>query len=138
MLRRPPRSTRTDTLYPYPTLFRSLSSGTAPANEPTHFAVLGGISFAHMLNDMIQSLILAIYPILKNDFQLSFAQVGLITLTFQLTASLLQPLVGMVTDRRPMPYSLPEIGRAHVRTPVTNAHLVCRLLLEKQTQKRTR
>src|SRR3546814_578897 len=56
---------------------------------------------------MIQSLILAIYPILKNDFQLSFAQVGLITLTFQLTASLLQPLVGMVTDRRPMPYSLP-------------------------------
>nr|WP_234411379.1 MULTISPECIES: MFS transporter [Rhodanobacter] len=60
-----------------------------------------------MLNDMIQSLILAIYPILKNDFQLSFAQVGLITLTFQLTASLLQPVVGMVTDRRPMPYSLP-------------------------------
>ncbi|HJW07508.1 MAG TPA: MFS transporter [Rhodanobacter sp.] len=60
-----------------------------------------------MLNDMIQSLILAIYPILKNDFRLSFVQVGLITLTFQLTASLLQPLVGMVTDRRPMPYSLP-------------------------------
>jgi len=60
-----------------------------------------------MLNDMIQSLILAIYPILKNSFHLSFAQVGLITLTYQLTASLLQPLVGMVTDRRPMPYSLP-------------------------------
>ncbi|EIM03893.1 MFS transporter [Rhodanobacter denitrificans] len=79
----------------------------APAGERTQFTVLGGISFAHMLNDMIQSLILAIYPILKHDFQLSFAQVGLITLTFQLTASLLQPLVGMVTDRRPMPYSLP-------------------------------
>ncbi len=77
------------------------------ANEGTQFAVLGGISFAHMLNDMIQSLILAIYPILKNSFHLSFAQVGLITLTYQLTASLLQPLVGMVTDRRPMPYSLP-------------------------------
>jgi len=60
-----------------------------------------------MLNDMIQSLILAIYPILKGDFHLSFAQVGLITLTYQLTASLLQPLVGMLTDRRPMPYSLP-------------------------------
>nr|WP_235580155.1 MFS transporter [Rhodanobacter sp. Soil772] len=60
-----------------------------------------------MLNDMIQSLILAIYPILKHDFHLSFAQVGLITLTYQLTASLLQPLVGTVTDRRPMPYSLP-------------------------------
>ncbi len=75
--------------------------------EGTAFAVLGGISFAHMLNDMIQSLILAIYPVLKNDFHLSFAQIGLITLTYQLTASMLQPLVGMVTDRRPMPYSLP-------------------------------
>jgi MFS transporter, FSR family, fosmidomycin resistance protein len=81
--------------------------GSAPASEGTQFAVLGGISFAHMLNDMIQSLILAIYPILKNSFHLSFAQIGLITLTYQLTASLLQPLVGMVTDRRPMPYSLP-------------------------------
>jgi len=75
--------------------------------DGTAFGVLGGISFAHMLNDMIQSLILAIYPILKSDFHLSFAQVGLITLTYQLTASMLQPLVGMVTDRRPMPYSLP-------------------------------
>ncbi len=73
----------------------------------TAYGVLGGISFAHMLNDMIQSLILAIYPILKSDFRLSFAQIGLITLTYQLTASMLQPLVGMVTDRRPMPYSLP-------------------------------
>lgn len=78
-----------------------------PAAESTRYDVLGGISFAHMLNDMIQSLILAIYPILKHDFQLSFAQVGLITLTYQLTASLLQPLVGTFTDRRPMPYSLP-------------------------------
>ena len=82
-------------------------ASSASASEGTQFAVLGGISFAHMLNDMIQSLILAIYPILKNSFHLSFAQVGLITLTYQLTASLLQPLVGMVTDRRPMPYSLP-------------------------------
>nr|WP_281852887.1 MFS transporter [Dyella sp. GSA-30] len=56
---------------------------------------------------MIQSLILAIYPILKGDFHLSFGQIGLITLTYQLTASLLQPLVGMVTDRKPMPFSLP-------------------------------
>ena len=78
-----------------------------PAGERTEFAVLGGISFAHMLNDMIQSLILAIYPILKGDFHLSFAQIGLITLTYQITASMLQPLVGMLTDRRPMPYSLP-------------------------------
>ncbi|MFC5526155.1 MFS transporter [Rhodanobacter ginsengisoli] len=75
--------------------------------EGTAYGVLGGISFAHMLNDMIQSLILAIYPLLKNSFHLSFAQIGLITLTYQITASLLQPLVGMLTDRRPMPYSLP-------------------------------
>ncbi|MEO5831704.1 MAG: MFS transporter [Rhodanobacter sp.] len=83
------------------------SSEPIPASERTQFAVLGGISFAHMLNDMIQSLILAIYPLLKGNFHLSFAQVGLITLVFQLTASMLQPLVGMVTDKRPMPYSLP-------------------------------
>src|SRR5450830_2037390 len=60
-----------------------------------------------MINDMMQSLILAMYPILKGEFSLSFCQVGLITLTYQLTASLLQPLVGVFTDRRPQPYSLP-------------------------------
>jgi MFS transporter, FSR family, fosmidomycin resistance protein len=69
--------------------------------------VLGAISFVHLLNDMIQSLILAIYPILKSGFDLSFGQIGLITLTYQLTASLLQPLVGHVTDRRSLPYALP-------------------------------
>jgi MFS transporter, FSR family, fosmidomycin resistance protein len=60
-----------------------------------------------MVNDMMQSLILALYPILKGSFSLSFAQIGLITLTYQLTASLLQPVIGLVTDRRPQPYSLP-------------------------------
>jgi len=69
--------------------------------------ILGAISSAHMVNDMMQSLILAMYPILKTGLALSFAQVGLITLTYQLTASLLQPLVGLFTDRRPLPYSLP-------------------------------
>ncbi|HET6805009.1 MAG TPA: MFS transporter [Frateuria sp.] len=78
-----------------------------PAEPGTAFAVLGAISFSHLLNDMIQSLIVAIYPILKSGFALSFGQIGLITLTYQLTASLLQPLVGVATDRRPMPYSLP-------------------------------
>ncbi|HEY9131910.1 MAG TPA: MFS transporter [Dyella sp.] len=73
----------------------------------TEYRIIGAISFSHLLNDMIQSLILAIYPILKGDFHLSFGQIGLITLTYQLTASLLQPLVGMVTDRKPMPFSLP-------------------------------
>lgn len=74
--------------------------------EGTAFRVLGAISFSHLLNDLIQSLIVAIYPLLKADFSLSFAQVGLITLTYQATASLLQPLIGQFTDRRPLPYSL--------------------------------
>ncbi len=70
------------------------------------FPVLIALSFCHMLNDMMQSLISALYPMLKADFNLDFTQIGLITLTFQLTAALLQPLVGMYTDRRPQPYSL--------------------------------
>jgi FSR family fosmidomycin resistance protein-like MFS transporter len=68
--------------------------------------VLLAISVSHLLNDTLQSLIPAIYPVVKESFQLSFAQVGLITLAFQLTASLLQPVVGAFTDRRPQPYSL--------------------------------
>ncbi len=79
-------------------------------NKPT-FGILGALSASHMINDMMQSLLLAIYPILKGDFSLSFAQIGLITLTYQLTASLLQPMIGLYTDRRPQPYSLP-IGMA--------------------------
>ncbi|MEI2455258.1 MFS transporter [Lysobacter firmicutimachus] len=64
------------------------------------------LSVCHLLNDMIQSLLPAIYPLLKDAFALDFGQIGLITLTFQVTASLLQPLVGIYTDKRPMPYSL--------------------------------
>ena len=71
------------------------------------YRVLGAISVSHMVNDMMQSLILAMYPILKGGFHLSFGQIGLITLTYQLTASLLQPLIGVYTDRKPQPYSLP-------------------------------
>ena len=74
--------------------------------EVTGFRVLGAISVAHFLNDMIQSLILSIYPLLKGNFHLSFAQIGLITLTYQMTASILQPVVGMYTDKHPKPYSL--------------------------------
>ncbi|HUH29772.1 MAG TPA: MFS transporter [Rhodanobacter sp.] len=73
----------------------------------TRYRVLGAVSFVHVLNDMMQSVIVAIYPLLKGEFNLSFFQIGVITLTFQLTASLLQPVVGMVTDKRPLPYSLP-------------------------------
>jgi FSR family fosmidomycin resistance protein-like MFS transporter len=75
--------------------------------EKTVYSILLAISFSHMLNDMIQSLLPAIYPILKTSFHLDFAKIGLITLTTQLTASLLQPLIGLYTDRKPKPYSLP-------------------------------
>lgn len=70
------------------------------------YVVLGGISVSHFLNDTMQSLIPSIYPILKENYALDFTQIGLITLTFQITASLLQPVVGAVTDRTPQPYSL--------------------------------
>ena len=76
------------------------------APEGTRFRVLYAISFSHFLNDMIQSLILAIYPMLKGEFSLSFVQIGLITLTYQLTASILQPVVGLYTDKHPKPHSL--------------------------------
>ena len=69
----------------------------------TAFTVLSALSVSHLLNDTIQSLIPAVYPVLKESYALSFTQVGLITLTFQFTASLLQPLVGLYTDRRPLP-----------------------------------
>jgi FSR family fosmidomycin resistance protein-like MFS transporter len=76
------------------------------AAAPTVLAILFAISFSHLLNDTIQSLIPAIYPLLKSSFHLSFVQVGFITLAFQMTASILQPFVGLYTDRWPKPYSL--------------------------------
>jgi FSR family fosmidomycin resistance protein-like MFS transporter len=86
------------------------TAAAIPRAEEAHrtaFRVLGAISFAHLLNDMMQSLILAIYPLLKDGFHLSFGQIGLITLTYQVAASLLQPVIGYLTDRKPKPYSLP-------------------------------
>ncbi|MDE2162250.1 MAG: MFS transporter [Alphaproteobacteria bacterium] len=79
----------------------------APAVPQTVFAVLIAISFCHLLNDMMQSLLPAIYPNLKTALHLDFAHIGLVTLTFQLTASLLQPMVGLYTDKRAVPYALP-------------------------------
>ena len=73
----------------------------------TAFRILAAISVCHLLNDMMQSVIPAVYPILKVSYRLDFGQIGLITLTSQLTASLLQPVVGLYTDHRPTPYSLP-------------------------------
>ena len=84
--------------------------GAAPSALPvtdTAYKVIAAISFAHLLNDMMQSLMIAIYPMIKQGLQLNFSQIGLITLTYQVTASLLQPLIGLYTDKRPQPYSLP-------------------------------
>ncbi|WP_422002778.1 MFS transporter [Reyranella sp.] len=76
------------------------------ATNSTTFAVILSLSFCHLLNDMMQSLVPALYPILKDSYALTFGQVGLITLAFQCTASMLQPVVGFYTDRKPQPYSL--------------------------------
>jgi FSR family fosmidomycin resistance protein-like MFS transporter len=78
---------------------KAASSGPA-------YAVIGGLSFSHFLNDTMQSLIPSVYPILKANYALDFTQIGLITLAFNFTTSLLQPVVGIVTDRKPQPYSL--------------------------------
>src|SRR5690242_10918880 len=82
------------------------SSGTfrAPIASAS-FAVLLAVSFCHLLNDVMQSLLTAIYPMLKQDYHLDFGQIGLLTMAFQVTASLLQPLIGGFTDNRPIPYS---------------------------------
>lgn len=81
----------------------------APATRSgrTLFRILAAIAFCHFLNDMLQSLLPALYPVIKSSFRLDFGHIGFITLVYQLTASLLQPLIGHYTDRRPQPYSLP-------------------------------
>ena len=78
-----------------------------PDRTAVSYRVLGAASVCHMLNDTMQSLFVAAYPIFKGNFHLSFSQIGALTLVFQVTASLLQPLVGLYTDRKPQPYSLP-------------------------------
>ena len=93
-------------LFPLMNVSVSTSPGVAKARGATVVGVLAAISVSHLLNDTIQSLIPSIYPILKSSLHLNFSQIGLIALTLQLTASLLQPVVGIYTDRRPMPYSL--------------------------------
>ena len=78
-----------------------------PGAQSTVFPVILAVSLCHMLNDVMQSLLSAIYPMLKEEHSLDFWQIGLLTFTFQVTASLLQPAVGLYTDKRPMPQSLP-------------------------------
>src|SRR5579862_1762942 len=74
--------------------------------EGTAFSIILALSFSHLLNDMMQSLLPSIYPMIKANYGLSFVQIGMITLTTQITSSMLQPLVGMAADHRPQPYSL--------------------------------
>src|SRR5215218_791744 len=110
------RTTRAPSTHPMPDQHTTMNQESqqpvptvAPVTTtygPTAFSVLGALSVCHLLNDMVQSLLPAIYPILKAALQLDFRHVGLITLVNQLTASLLQPVMGFYTDRRPKPYSL--------------------------------
>ena len=83
------------------------TASAKPSHGETVMRILGAVAFVHLLNDLTQAMLPSIYPMLKAEFGLSFTQVGLITLTFQCTASLLQPWIGLYTDRKPMPFLLP-------------------------------
>lgn len=105
-----------------------MKTTNSPAVDPkalaqtTVYSILFTISFTHLLNDMLQSVIPAIYPLMKDSFHLSFTEIGLITFTFQLTASLLQPFVGHYTDKTPRPYSL-AIGMGFTLTGLISLSL---------------
>ena len=83
------------------------ASSSAPQSSPLVMRIIGAVALAHLINDLIQAVLPSIYPMLKAKYDLTFTQIGLITLTFQLTASLLQPWVGYYTDRHPNPLLLP-------------------------------
>jgi FSR family fosmidomycin resistance protein-like MFS transporter len=100
-------STENDAIYAPPVAEISVPEPSSGAPQGTVLAILFAISFSHLLNDTMQMLIPALYPLFRQNLGLNYAQIGLITFTFQCTASLLQPLVGLYTDKRPMPYSLP-------------------------------
>jgi len=85
----------------------STTSATTPAVPGAVMQILLSVAFVHLLNDCVQAVLPSIYPLLKHEFNLTFTQVGLITLTFQCTASLLQPWIGLYTDKRPIPFLLP-------------------------------
>ena len=85
----------------------SVPASATPQSSPLMMRIIGAVALAHLINDLIQSVLPSIYPMLKANYGLTFTQVGLITLTFQLTASLLQPWVGYYTDRHPKPWLLP-------------------------------
>ncbi|MGL4311525.1 MAG: MFS transporter [Paracoccaceae bacterium] len=80
---------------------------TRPQSSATVYPILLAVSLCHLLNDVLQSMLSAIYPMLKDDFALDYWQIGFLTMMFQVTASVLQPVVGIATDRKPQPHSLP-------------------------------
>src|SRR5438477_6962996 len=80
---------------------------TKPSINTTAYAVLFSVATCHGINDTMQAVLLSVYPMLAQSYALSFAQVGMITLVFQVTASILQPVFGTITDRYPLPYALP-------------------------------
>src|SRR5689334_10026899 len=83
-----------------------MKTAESQLTNKTTYSILLIISLGHFINDMLQAVVPSVYPVIKSAYGLSFAQVGLITLTYQMTASILQPFVGYYTDKRPMPYSL--------------------------------
>ena len=83
------------------------AGAVSAAASKTTLSIIVAVSFCHLINDVMQSLLASIYPILKENYGLDFVQIGLLTFAFQVTASLLQPAIGMYTDRHPLPYSLP-------------------------------
>src|SRR6218665_2568246 len=85
----------------------SVTAGNGGTAERTAFSIIVGVGFCHLLTPIMQSLLTSLYPLLKENYALDFVQIGLLTFAFQVTASLLQPAVGVVTDRWPMPFSLP-------------------------------
>jgi FSR family fosmidomycin resistance protein-like MFS transporter len=102
-----PHSRRTDRRLPdsLQTMASTINFEHVSAVPTMRLPVLGALSAAHLLNDMMQSLLLALYPIIRGDFGLSFTQLGLISLTYQAAASILQPAVGIITDRHPRPFA---------------------------------
>src|SRR3546814_12961339 len=90
------------------TQVNTASIPATPQSSPLVMRIIGAVALAHLINDLIQAVLPSIYPMLKASYGLSFTQVGLITLTFQLTASLLQPWVGYYTARHPKPWLLPD------------------------------
>ena len=83
------------------------TGGLRASTQATTWTILGGVALCHCINDIMQSLVSAIYPLLEEEFSLSYAQIGFLTFAFTVTASVLQPLVGVVTDKRPLPLALP-------------------------------